>query len=60
MGDLFDVKKVNCLTLITATVLLAMTRVQLLVTCTEFWVSFLILPKVPRKNSLCLISQRQW
>ncbi len=53
-------KKVNGLTLITAIVLLVMTRVQLLVTCAEFWVSFLILPKGMRNNSLHIISQRKW
>jgi hypothetical protein len=60
MGDPFDLKKVNGLTLITGTVLLVMMRVQLLVTCAEFWVSFLILPKGLRNNSLHLNSQRKW
>jgi hypothetical protein len=59
MGDPFDLKKVNGLTLITAIVLLVMTKVQLLVRCTEFWVSFLILPKGLRNNSLHLISQKK-
>jgi hypothetical protein len=60
MGDPFDLKKVNGLTLITAIVLLVMTRVQLFVTCAEFQVSFQLLPKGLRNNSLHLISQRKW
>ncbi len=60
MGDPFDLNKVNGLTLITAIELVVMTRVQLLVTCAKFWVSFLILPKGPRNNSLHLISQQKW
>ena len=59
-GHPFNLKKVNGLTLITAIVLLVMTRVHLLVTCTEFLVSFQILPKGLRNNSLSLISQRKW
>jgi hypothetical protein len=46
MDDPFDLKEVNGLTLITAILLLGMTRV---LTYTEFRESFLILRKGPRK-----------
>ncbi len=57
MNDLFDLKEANGLTLITAILLLRMTRV---LTYAEFWESFPILRKGPPKNSLHLISQRIW
>ncbi len=51
----FDSKEVNGFSLITAIVLLVMTRV---LPYAEFWDSFWIPRKGPRKNSLHLISQR--
>jgi hypothetical protein len=57
MDDPFDLKEANGSTLITAILLMGMTRV---LTYAEFWDSFLILRKGPRKNSLHVISQRQW
>jgi hypothetical protein len=57
MDDPFDLKEANGLTLITAILLLGMTRV---LTYAEFWESFPILRKGPQKISLHLISQRKW
>jgi hypothetical protein len=56
MDDPFDLTEANGLTLINAILLLGMTRV---LTYAEFWDSFPILRKGPRKNSLHLISQRK-
>jgi hypothetical protein len=55
MDDPFDLKEMNGFTLITAIVLLVMTRV---LPFTEIWGSFGVLIKGPRKNSLHLISTK--
>jgi hypothetical protein len=57
MDDPFNLKEANGFTLITAIVLLGMTRVLPLA---EFLDSFWILRKEQRKISLHLISQRNW
>jgi hypothetical protein len=56
MDDPFDLKEVNGSTLITAIVLLGMTRVLPY----AFLDSFQILRKGQRKNALPLISKRNW
>jgi hypothetical protein len=57
MDDPFNLKKANGFTLITAIVLLGMTRV---LPFAEFWDSFWILRKGQRKISLHPINQRNW
>jgi hypothetical protein len=57
MDDPFNLKEANGLTLITAILLLGMTRLQ---TYAEYWDSFPTLRKGPRSNSLHLKSQRKW
>jgi hypothetical protein len=55
MDNPFDLKEANGFSLITAILLLVMMRV---LPSAEFWASFWILRKGPRKNLLHLISQR--
>ncbi len=57
MDDPFDLKEANGFTMITAIVLLGMTRV---LPFAEFLDSFWILRKGQRKISLHLISERNW
>ncbi len=57
MDNPFDLKEANGFPLLSAIVLLVMTRV---LPYAKFWDSFQILRKGPRKNSLHCISQRNW